>query len=201
MNLITGAAIAACEKIINKALDYDPATRLALAKLEGKILAVKISVPPCKCVVFFQQDSLRLMSSWDADVDTEISGSPVALAQLASTPVHNLKNSGVTVAGDLQLLADLQQLINNLDIDWEEMLTQIFGDLLGHQTAEVIRKSANWQKQQAQKIQRLGKEFVTEELQAIPSKFELESFSQQVDELRLAADRLVARVNNLRPSP
>ena len=63
MNLITGAAIAACEKIINKALDYDPATRLALAKLEGKILAVKISVPPCKCFVFFQQDSLRLMSS------------------------------------------------------------------------------------------------------------------------------------------
>ena len=111
MNLITGAAVAACEKMINKALDYDPATRLALSKCQGKILAIKISVPPCKCFVFFQEDSLRLMSSWDADVDTEISGSLLALAQLASTPVHNLKNSGVTVAGDLQLLADLQQLV------------------------------------------------------------------------------------------
>ena len=201
MNLITGAAVAACEKIINKALDYDPATRLALSKCQGKILAIKVSVPPCKCFVFFQEDSLRLMSSWDADVDTEISGSPLALAQLASTPVHNLKNSGVTVAGDLQLLADLQQLVKNLDLDWEELLTQLSGDLLGHQTAEVIRKSASWQKQQAQKIQRLSAEFVTEEMQAVPSKIELENFYQQVDELRLAADRLMARVNGLKLSP
>lgn len=196
MNLITGAALAVCEKIINKALDYDPATRLGLAKCEGKILAVKISAPPCKCFVFFQEDSLRLMTNWDADVDTEISGSPLALAQLASTPVHNLKDSGVTVAGDLQLLSDLQHVIRNLDIDWEEILTQIFGDLIGHQTAEVIRKSTAWKKQQTEKFQRLAGEFVTEELHAIPSKVELEIFYQQVDELRLAADRLMARVNS-----
>lgn len=170
---------------------------MGLARLEGKILAVQISSPALNVFVMPMDDELRLMGSWDGDVDTRISGSLLALAQLSQTEIHNLKDSGVSVMGDLSLLADYQRLLKNLDIDWEEMLSQFTGDIIGHQTAQMIRTKFGWAKDRAQSAQRLTQEFLTEELQTLPSKPELEDFYQQVDELRLAVDRAAARVEKI----
>ncbi len=191
------AALASAEKMLNAALRYDPATRLGLARLEGKILAVQITAPAITIFVMPMDDELRLMGNWDGDVDTRITGSALALAQLSQTQIHNLKHSGVTVMGDLQLLAELQRLLKNLDIDWEEMLSQFTGDVIGHQSAELLRAQLGWVKDRARQSQRLTREFLTEEVQALPAKPELEGFYQQVDELRLAVDRAAARIEKL----
>lgn len=196
-NTLSIAALASAEKILNAALRYDPATRIGLAQLEGKILAVNITVPAINVFVMPMDDELRLMGNWDSDVDTRITGSLFALAQLSQTEIHNLKNSGVTVMGDLTLLADLQRLVKNLDIDWEEMLSQFTGDIIGHQSAQLIRTKLGWVKDRANSAQRLTGEFLTEELQALPSKPELQNFYHQVDDLRLAVDRAAARVEKI----
>lgn len=196
--MLTTAALASAEKIINTALRYDPATRLKLARLSGKILAVNITAPvTVNLFVMPLDEDIQLMANWDGEVDTQLSGSLMALLQLSTTEIHNLKYSGVTAMGDLTLLADLQQLLKNLDIDWEDMLSQFTGDIIGHQTAQVIRAKFGWAKDRAQTAARLGKEFLTEEYQALVSKPELEDFYQQVDELRLAVDRAAARVEKL----
>lgn len=195
--LIT-AALASAETIINTALRYDPATRLKLARLSGKILAVNITAPAAiNLFVMALDEEIELMANWDGEVDTQLSGSLMALLQLSTTEIHNLKYSGVTAMGDLTLLADLQQLLKNLDIDWEDMLSQFTGDIIGHQTAQIIRAKFGWAKDRAQTAARLGKEFLTEEYQALVSKPELDDFHQQVDELRLAVDRAAARVEKL----
>jgi ubiquinone biosynthesis accessory factor UbiJ len=194
---VSAASLAAIESLINKALQYDPATSQALIECDGKILQINFTAPAIKLTVLIVENKIRLMSYWDGGVDTQISGSLFALLQLSTTPIHNLKDTGVSVMGDLQLLARLQKILQQLDIDWEEMLSQLFGDIIGHQTAEMIRHKINWTKQRALTTQRLAGEFVTEELGAIPSRIELENFYQQVDELRLAVDRLSAKFDLL----
>lgn len=196
-NTLTIAALASAEKMLNTALRYDPATRIGLARLEGKIIALHITAPAINIFIMPMDDELRLMGNWDGDVDTRITGSLLALAQLAQTEIHNLKDSGVTVMGDLSLLADMQHLMKNLDIDWEEMLSQFTGDIIGHQTAQLIRAQFGWAKDRAQNAQRLAGEFLTEELKTLPGKPELEDFYRQVDDLRLAVDRAAARVEKL----
>jgi ubiquinone biosynthesis protein UbiJ len=193
-NTFTIAALASAEKMLNAALRYDPATRIGLAQLEGKILAVQITAPALNFFVMPMDDELRLMGNWEGDVDTRITGSLLALAQLSQTETHNLKDSGVTVMGDLSLLADMQRLMKNLDIDWEEILSHFTGDIIGHQTVQVIRAKFGWAKDRAKSAQRLTGEFLTEELKALPGKPELEDFYRQVDDLRLAVDRAAARV-------
>lgn len=194
---VTIAALASAEKMLNAALRYDPATRIGLAQLEGKILAVQITAPELNFFVMPMDDELRLMGNWEGDVDTRITGSLLALAQLSQTETHNLKDSGVTVMGDLSLLADMQRLMKNIDIDWEEMLSQFTGDIIGHQAAQLIRAKFGWAKERAQSAQRLTGEFLTEELKALPGKPELEDFYRQVDDLRLAVDRAAARVEKI----
>ncbi|MDR7088980.1 ubiquinone biosynthesis accessory factor UbiJ [Cellvibrio fibrivorans] len=196
-NTLTIAALASAEKMLNAALRYDPATRIGLAQLEGKILAVQITAPALQFFIMPMDDELRLMGNWDGDVDTRITGSLLALAQLSQTEIHNLKGSGVTVMGDLSLLADLQRLVKNLDIDWEEMLSQFTGDIVGHQAAQLIRAKLGWAKDSAKNAQRLTGEFLTEELKILPGKHELEDFYRQVDDLRLAVDRAAARVETI----
>lgn len=193
-NTLTTAALASAEKMLNAALRYDPATRIGLAQLEGKILALQITTPGITVFVMPMDNELRLMGNWEGDVDTRITGSLLALAQLTQTEIHNLKDSGVTVMGDLALLADMQRLVKNLDIDWEEMLSQFTGDIIGHQTAQLIRAKFGWAKDRAKSAQRLTSEFLTEELKTLPGKPELNDFYRQVDDLRLAVDRAAARV-------
>ena len=195
--MLSTAALASAEAIINGALRYDPATRQGLAPLEGKVLALQISAPAFTLFVMPLDDELQLMSQWQGEVDTRISGSLLALAQLTQTEIHNLKDSGVTVMGDLSLLADLQRLLKNLDIDWEEMLSQLTGDIIGPQAANLIRSKVNWVKTRAQSAQRLTGEFLTEELKTLPSKPELEDFYQQVDNLSLAVERAAARLEKI----
>lgn len=196
--LLITATFASAEKIINTALYYDPATRLGVARLSGKVLAVKITAPVAfNLFIMPLEEEIQLMANWDGDVDTQLSGSLMALLQLSTTEIHNLKYSGVTAMGDLGLLADLQKLLKNLEIDWEDMLSQFTGDIIGHQTAQVIRTKFGWAKDRAQSATRLTREFLTEEYRALVSRPELEDFYQQVDELRLAVDRAAARVEKL----
>ena len=195
--MLLTAALAGAEKLINKALEYDPGTRIGLQTLEGQVLAVHITSPDAQFFVTPDDEGLRLMAQWDGDVDTRISGSLLALARIGSQDIHNLKDSGVEVMGKTSLLADLQQLLKNVDIDWEEILTQFSGDIVGHQAAQLIRGKLGWASERFNSGQRLTREFLTEELKAIPGKHELEDFYRQVDDLRLAVDRAAARINKL----
>jgi len=195
--MLATAAIASVEKMINIALQYDPATRIGLARSSGKILAISMTAPTLTLFVMPMVDEVRLMNHWDGEVDTRISGSLMALVQLSQTDIHNLKDSGVTVIGDLTFLADLQYLLKNLDIDWEEILSQLTGDIIGHQTAAFIRTKFGWVKDRAASAQRLTREFLTEELKTLPSKPELDDFYRQVDDVRLAVDRAAARVEKI----
>lgn len=195
--MLSTAALAGVEKLINNALRYDPGTRIALAKLTGQVLAIHLTSP--MLTVYFTPDDqgIRLMGHWEGEVHTHLRGSLPALMQLARSDTTSFANSGVEVTGNTGLLLDLQRLFKNLDIDWEEALSEIFGDLVGHQSANMIRSGANYARGRAGEIKRLFNEFLTEELQALPSKHELNHFYEDVDELRLRADRLTARVQQL----
>ena len=191
--LIT-AALAALELSINKALDYDPGTRLALAKLQGQILAIDISTPAISFYIRFHADNIQLHGRCEDTVHTRLRGSMIALTSLMLSDSATLANSGVEVFGSTALLSKVQKIAQNIDIDWEEPITQVAGDLLGHQSAAYIRWRCQWLQQRLQTGLRLGAEFLTEESRSFAARPAIDFFNQQVDSLRLDADRAQARL-------
>jgi ubiquinone biosynthesis accessory factor UbiJ len=189
---VTMAALASAERIINLALRYDPATRLGLAALRGKVIAINTTQPKLTLYVIPGIDQLRLASHYEGTIDLSISGSLVSLVNLSlssrEADTFNLKNAAVAVNGDLGLLADLYGLLKNLDIDWEEILCELM---------EIIRTQTHWTQNRKATVRRLFSEFLTEEIKVLPSKPELENFYHEVDELRLAVDRAAARIERL----
>ena len=194
---IITAALASAETIVNKALAYDPSTRIALEKLSPQVLAVNIITPDFNFFVAPTENGIRLLGHYEGDITTQIQGNVLALASLIKSKNINLKNSGVQITGSTTFISDLQTILKNLDLDWEEMLSKIFGDIVGHKGAELLRGKMSWSKDRVSNVQRLTSEFLTEELRVLPGKPELEYFYNQVDELRLSVDRAQARGEQL----
>ncbi len=195
--MLSTAALASAEKILKSTLAYDPASRIALAQLAPQVLAIQITAPNLKFYVVPAADGLNLRGIYEGEITTQLSGDLPALLGLMKNDRVNFKDSGVQISGSTHLLADLQKILKNLDIDWEEMLSRVFGDIIGHQGAELIRGKMSWAKDRASNLQRLTSEFLTEELRVLPNKPELTFFNDQVDDVKLAADRLAARFDRI----
>lgn len=195
--MLTTAALASAEKIINAALAYDPASRIALEQLAPQALAIQINSPDIKIYLVPTPEGINLRGHFEGEITTQLQGTLPALISLIKSDRLNLKDSGVQLFGSTSFLADLQKILKNLDIDWEEMLSQVFGDIIGHQGAELIRSKMSWAKDRANNIQRLTSEFLTEELRVLPNQPELAFFNAQVDELKLGADRVAARLDQI----
>jgi ubiquinone biosynthesis protein UbiJ len=194
--MLLTATLAGLETLINAALEYDPGTRIALANIKGQVLAVSVTTPAMTVYITADDDGVRLMSQWEGPVDTRLHGSLTALAKLARNE-HGFVGSGVEVIGSTALLVELQRLLKNLDIDWEDALSEKMGDLAGHQTAEVIRSGMNYTRERTREMNRLLGDFLTEEFKAAVPSAELDAFYQDVDAVRLHLDRLEARINRL----
>ena len=83
------------------------------------------------------------------------------------------------------------------ETETEDALAEYLGQSVGHNIAELIRYKAVQAKRTGERMPDYVHDVLTEELRALPSRFELEDFYDEVDELREGYERLEARVNAL----
>ena len=191
---LSTAAFASLESIINRALSYDPGSQQRLQQLGDKTLQVCCLGPSIDAFVVLNDGQVQLRQHFEGSIDCQVKGSATALAKLGLSEQHSLANSGVQVLGSTGLLIDLQTIARNLDIDWEEPLSQILGDVAGPSLAGLVRQGLNfWREREDSLWQRSG-EALSEELRATPHPFELDDFHQSVDQLRSDSDRLEAKI-------
>ena len=195
--MLSTAALASAEKIIQGALEYDPSSRIALSQLAPLVLAIHVTAPEFTIFVVPDEKGIKLLGHYEGEITTELRGPLFALISLAKSDRLNLKGTDVKLVGSTALVSELQKIFKHIEIDWEEMLTRIFGDIVGHQSAEIIRIKLNWGKDRASNIQRLTGEFLTEELRVLPSAAELSFFNSEVDDIKLGVDRMQARIERL----
>ena len=198
MSLIT-PLLKPLQMAINRYLDYDPEAPKQLAKMQGKVVALNFQPLDIKLFVMLTRDGIDLLDDTEADADTTITGSPLSLAMMGmhESPTTSLFSGDVLIEGDLELGNRFQAFLDNIDVDWEEPLSQLTGDVVANQIGHFARDMAAWVKETSKTNAMNVAEFFREEEQMLPSKFEVERFKRNVDELRLSADRLDAKVQRL----
>lgn len=183
--------LAALERQVNGLLALDPVTLKKLSRWFGKVVAFQCTSPRWLCYVHFEQDRIRLAGVFDGVTDAQFTGSSVALATLAT--VRHLPFAdvpGLSVTGDETLIADLQQIHWQMELDWERPLCQTFGDIAGHMMARGLRRIGKQaHRGQALLMNNLGG-YLQEELRLIPSRVEMEGFAEEIGLLAGAVDRL-----------
>lgn len=193
------AAIGALEHLINRALDLDPGTQQALTSLQGHVFALECSEPAVQLFLHIDEP-LRLSERFDGEVTTKVVGSAKDFAALVSAedPASALINSDISVHGKSGPLIELQQILKQVDIDWEEPLADLFGEPAGHQIGRGIRRAMAFAKTVPPRVQSRVETHLFDEARLTPRREEFESWVKGVAELNVGIERLQAKLNVLK---
>lgn len=197
---VTTAVLAALETALNQALALDPAAQRSLARLAGRTFAIECTEPAVAVYLQPGADRVRLLGYHDAPVTTRVTGTARDFVELASSadPAATLINGNLALQGDSAPLIELQQILGNLDLDWEAPLVETLGDVAGHQLAELLRAAFNGGQVVSRSLLRQLEEFIHEEARLTPPRLEVEDFYADVQALELRVERLQSRLARLR---
>lgn len=190
---------ASLETALNKYLALDPDIMQRFADLEGRVVAIEILGLNETLYLFPGMDGFMVMTEFDGEVDTTLSGTPMALAKLGMTDdaARALFAGEVVISGDTRLGHQFKKILAQLDIDWEEQLSKLVGDMAAHQIGNAARDFAKWFSRSKSSLQMDLGEYLQEEAMLVATKPEIDRFVKDVDELRDAVERLEARINLL----
>ncbi|TVZ40584.1 ubiquinone biosynthesis protein UbiJ [Alteromonadaceae bacterium 2753L.S.0a.02] len=185
------------QETVNKVLRYDPGTRAALQKLPSAPLAIISQQPLLTLYIKTRDDQLEFGIHNSEPAAVELSGKLSDIISLVFTAKTSLANTGVTVRGSIGLLADYQRCFQNIEIDWEDALARAIGSLPAHQLATFGRNLFNTLLPGRTQSADWLRDFIVEELEAVPSNAQLEQFSQELNRIRQNTDRLQLRIKKL----
>jgi ubiquinone biosynthesis protein UbiJ len=100
----------------------------------------------------------------------------------------------VRIDGDNQSAQRFSKALASLDIDWEEQLSHVTGDIAAHEIGRGVRAALHEGRRVASTGRENLSEYLTEEARLLPHRLEIEDFLAEIDTLRDDSERLAARI-------
>lgn len=192
------SALALLQEAVNAALRFDPETRRRLGELDGRVIGVSMvrgADAPLDIYIYPSEAGVRLAARHDGTPDVTVSATSVVFARLALG--RPLAAGELQLSGDIALGQKFQRLLGHIDIDWEEQLARLTGDVAAHQLARAARAAAGWGRQAAATLGLDLAEYLQEESRLLARRARVEAFLDGVDRLRADAERLEQRLRRL----
>lgn len=189
----------ASQKLLAPTLQDDPATKAKLAKLSGKVIAFHLKKVNQTFHFLPSEKGLEIAQDAPEKVDVTIRAKPSTILKIARDGMDDadLDAGELEIDGDAITGQRFAALLNELNIDWEELLSQRIGDVPAHIVASGISKFMAWGKDTRATMKQNMGEYLIEEARLAASRVSVESYLDQVDELRNDTARLSARISQL----
>jgi len=196
---IPAPMLAAIELSLNRYLAMDPDTMARMAILAGKVIAIHLRGLNTIFYLIPHLNGVGVSSTYSGQADTVLCGTPGAFMRLgaSSRPASVLFSGDVEISGDVELGQAFKKILDTVEIDWEEQLSKVFGDVVAHGIGNVVRDTTRWLYGAAETLGMDLAEYLHEETHMLPQDFEIEAFLSDVDTLRSDTDRLEQRVVRL----
>ena len=190
--------LAGLEIALNRYLALDPETMSRLVVLTGKVIGVELRGLGITLYMAPHSGGIQLMRDYDGAADAVISGTPLSLARVGIGEERGLVFAGeVEIRGDVTVGQRFEAVLREIDIDWEEQLSNLVGDVAAHQVGNLLRDTLSWGAKSMKTLGRDITEYLQEESRHLPQRDEVENFLAAVDVLRNDVERLDARVRRL----
>lgn len=188
------------EKFLHRLLDFDPDTRARLRALSGKVICLELrdsGGTPQRLYLTPTADGVNLARAHDGPVDVTISGTASVFARQVYARGGTPMVGELQINGDIDLGQRFQQALRGLDIDFEEMLARVLGDVPSHQLGNAARAARTWGRRAGEILARDVAEYLQEEAYVLAKRERVAAFLRGVDQLRADADRLERRIQRL----
>ncbi len=185
-------------EVLNRNIAESTPARELATQLDGKTIAIRVRDTALAMYFVFDQDVVTLTTEFDADPDVAIAGSLVTLARMvAGAGAQAIRDGDIDLTGDAATAQGFQALLDHAKPDVEEELSRVIGDIAAHQLAEFARSVGNWARDARATMGDNIREYLQEESRDLPTRYEVERFSQRVGELRDDVERIAARLKRL----
>lgn len=187
-------------KALNAYLQMDPESTSRLHKLQDKTVAIQFLPLPFTFQCVFHSDHISLHHNDSLICDTTIRGTPLQMVgmMLAGENRHTFFADDIQIEGNAELGQQVVELFDELEIDWEEHVSNIVGDIPAHHAGRVLRSVKDWLQKTEQSFSQNINEFIHEEIDWFPTPEAIQDYFADIDALRMDADRLEARITHLK---
>ncbi len=176
---------AAVDTALNNYLRLDPAAQRQLARFSDKVIAIELQDTGLTFYLLPGKDRIDVMTAYAGEPDTIISGTPLSLVELGFGDAHRTLFSGdVTIRGDVETGQAFKRLLDGMEIDWEEHLSRLTGDIAAHHLGNLVRALRSWGKQALQTLGNDLAEYLQQESRILATDQEVAEFSNAVDRLQ-----------------
>lgn len=185
--------------LLNRGIKESASAQGLCAELEGRRLGVSLQPPGfslCMTIV----DGLVDVGPPVADApDAALSGSVLGFNRLVlGNAAEAIRSGAVTLSGNPDVAEKFQALLDYARPDPEDELSRVIGDVAAHQVGQAARGFAGWARGAAESFSRSLTEYLQEERRDLPTRYEMEEFLADVDQLANDVERTTARVERVK---
>jgi len=196
--ILPAPLVAIMELALNRALQLDEHTLERVIELQGKIIGIDLLGFDIQFYLAPALDGVQVLAEYEGEADTFIRGTPVSMLRTAvSDDRSTLFKGQVVIDGDMQLGQKFQHILDDLELDWEEPLSQMLGDVAAHQIGDVVRQFSGWAKSAINSLTLNTSEYFQEETRDVVNPVEVERFANQVDKTRADVDRMEQHIQKM----
>jgi len=187
------------ESAINGVFTLDENYKDNAKHLSGKTIKIElIDLGVCFFICVSSQHRI-LVLSYSEDPDVLIRGTSVNLAKMSTMDDANrmVLSREVSISGDVGTVSQVQEFFASINIDWEEHLARLIGDLPAHKIGTGLRDGVAWLRQSMKSLAQDVSEYARYESEWLPNQYEDDDFTAQVNMLRNDVDRFEAKLKRL----
>lgn len=185
-------------RILNRNIGEMTPARELCERLDDTTVAVRVRDSALAMYFEISDGVIALTTDSDSDPDVLITGSLLTLARMAgSSGEEAMRNGTLEITGDVRTAKAFQELLDCAKPDIEEELSSLIGDAAAHRLGKFARGVGSWSRDARSTMGSNIREFLQEESRDLPSRYEVERFTEQLDALRDDVARLEARFDRL----
>lgn len=197
--MLLSGLLAGVETGLNKVLAMDSTALPRLEPLAGKVIAVDCLSPAISLFIMPDGEGLMLAAHWEGDVDCRLRAPAASLVRLATSSDKTavLHSPEVELEGDSAVLLDFAAVLQDLELDWEYEVSRWLGPVGSQLVSSHLRSRVGWTTQTLETLRLNLADYLSEESRTLVGQREANARFTELDDLKLALDRLDARIERL----
>jgi ubiquinone biosynthesis protein UbiJ len=185
-------------EVLNRNIAETTPARELVSELSGATIAIRARETALSTFFSFEDEIVTLSTEYLDDPDVVITGSLVTLTKMfGGGGEAAIRNGDVDLTGDAATAQRFQKLLDYAKPDIEEELSRIIGDVAAHRLAQFAHGIGDWARETRSTMGSNVREYLQEESRDVPTRYEVDRFTQRVGTLRDDVERIAARLNRL----
>ncbi len=196
--MIKPLMLKALNEIANKSLALDPDTQKRLEEIDGHCYAVDITDWSLKLYIHIDNQQIKITDEPHPECSVTLTGPLRSFLNKLKPNSPLINQDGLQITGSLEHAQNLQNILKNMNVDWEKHWEDKLGESLGQKIYERGKGLKSWLKQVRSSTAKSTKDYLQEESQLLPGQEEVDEFCKSVTRLNEDTERLALKIQRLK---